>query len=193
LVNQTPLPKLAFIPAPGAPAPTDPIASLRATFFPDGTVKVTPWNNPAPQASASPTANPSPTVAASPSPEATASPSPSPAATTTAGSGQEIVEPAKLKELQPKLYDTIDAQWKTANFKEDLTFLVRVNGEGKILEYKPKGQAATDFAAETPMPQLGKANDTDSKPQEAYAAFKVVFTPEGKLQINPWAGYGEGQ
>jgi hypothetical protein len=194
-VNQTPLPKLAFIPAPGGAAPTDPIASLRATFFPDGTVKVTPWNAPAPQASASPTASPTATVAVSPSPEASPSPSAtaSPAATTAAAPGQEILEPAKLKELQPKLYDTIDAQWKTANFKEDLTFLVRVNGEGKILEYKPKGQAATDFAAETPLPQLGKVNDSDNKPQEAYAAFKVVFTPEGKLQINPWAGYAEGQ
>jgi hypothetical protein len=62
-VNLTPLPMLRYNPVPGLSLPTDPIASLRATFFPNGRVKVTPWNAPAPQASASPSPSPEATVA----------------------------------------------------------------------------------------------------------------------------------
>ncbi len=186
-VNQTPLNKLTYNPAPGTPASTEPIASLRAVFSPDGKVQVTPWNVAA-IASASPSSSPS----ASPSSSPTASPSP--AATTNAtGTPAEIREVAKLKELQPKLYDTIDTQWKSAAFRDDLTFMVRVNAEGKIIDYQPSNQAATDYAGETPLPQLGKTSDPNGKPAESYAAFKVVFTPQGRLQINPWAGYPAGQ
>jgi hypothetical protein len=42
-VNQTPLPKLTFIPAPGSPPETDPIGIFRATFQTDGKITVTPW------------------------------------------------------------------------------------------------------------------------------------------------------
>jgi hypothetical protein len=175
-VNQTPLPKLAFIPAPGSPPETEPLGSFRATFQPDGKITVTPWNAPTPIASASPTATPSPSPTATPS--SSASPTAGP-----------IVDVVQLKALQPKLYDTIDAQWKTARFKENVTYLVRVDGEGKIIDYSPNDQPATDALAETPLPALGKPIAGDAKPSGSYASFKVVFTPEGRLQINPWDGY----
>jgi Domain of unknown function (DUF4335) len=191
-VNQTPLPKLAFIPAPGSPPETEPIGSFRATFQPDGKITVTPWNAPAPVASASPSASPTPIASASPTPIASASPTPIASASASpiaAGAAGPIVDVVQLKALQPKLYDTIDAQWKTARFKENVTYLVRVDGEGKIIDYSPNDQPATDAVAETPLPALGKLIEGDAKPAGSYASFKVVFTPEGRLQINPWDGY----
>jgi hypothetical protein len=187
-VDQTPLAKLSFKPVPGTETTAE-LGDFRVTFKPDGGVDVQPWDAPVVAASstaASPSASPS--ASASPSPQASASPSP------IAQSSGPINDADKLKELQPKLYDQLDQAWKKPlSAKANVVYLVRVNGEGKIIDFAPSDSDAVNHRSETPLPQLGKEGGLDGNPSEAHARFKVVFTPGGQLEVNPWDGYAAGQ
>ncbi len=157
--KQTPLLDLLYIPTSGSQAPTsEPIAQFKVVFTSSGVVDVAPWK------------------------EAMASP---------LTGGTEITDAAQIKELQPKLYDQIDQNWKDKpTFKKELVFRVRVKPDGTIVDYKPNDQAASDYANATPLPKLGKpADDSDTvNAQEPLALFKVVFQPDGKLEVSPWRG-----
>jgi hypothetical protein len=102
----------------------------------------------------------------------------------------EITDAAQLKDLQQKLYDQIDQNWKEPpTFEQELVFRVRVKQDGSIFDYKPDSQTATDYVQETPLPKLGKPSaDGDSPPQESLALFKAVFKPNGVLELSPWRG-----
>jgi hypothetical protein len=117
-------------------------------------------------------------------------PSPSPSARANNGPGSEILQADALEALQGKLYDQVDQRWKEPPpFNEDLQFRVWVNQDGKVLSYEPNNQAAIDYAVNTPLPDLGGRFDPQAPaPSEPFASFKVVFKPDGKLQVNPWHG-----
>jgi len=102
----------------------------------------------------------------------------------------EITDAAQLQVLQPKLYDAIDQSWKVKpSFKADLIYRVRVKPDGTIADYRPESQAATDYVQELPLPQMSKpAADRDEPTSEPLALFKVVFKPDGKLEVSPWRG-----
>lgn len=102
----------------------------------------------------------------------------------------EITDADQLKDLQQKLYDQIDKNWKEPpTFEQDLVFRVRMKQDGTIFDFKPNSQTATDYLQETPLPKLGKpATDGDSSSQESLALFKAVFKPNGVLEISPWRG-----
>jgi hypothetical protein len=184
LVNQTPLPQLRYNPVPGSDV-QEPVASFRAEFTPQGAVRVVAMG--APTAAAT-------TVA---TPAASATPAPSPTAATTPVSGGEIRQRAKLVELQPKLYDKLDQAWTAPSgvaFKEKLTFSVRVDGEGKVIDYAPYDQTSGNYKAETPIGSIGgKEGSLDQNPDGTFARFKVVFNPNGQLEVNPWDGYPAAQ
>jgi Domain of unknown function (DUF4335) len=195
LVNQTPLPQLRYTPVPGSDA-QEPVASFRAEFTPEGAVRVQPLGS---ATSNGATSEASPAAAASPAAKPTDQPSepavaPSPTATTAAG---EIRQRAKLVELQPKLYDQLDQAWTAPNgvaFKDKLVFSVRVDGEGKVIDYAPYDQTASSNQGETPIGKIGgKAGDLDKNPDGTFARFKVVFNPNGQLEVNPWDGYPDTQ
>lgn len=217
-VNETPLPNLRYNPVPEAARSSEAIASLRLTLTPDGKVKVEPWDpsilvaaSPSPTTSAqpspSPEASPSPNTTPSTSPNTTpstnpnttpstspntipsASPSASPSAAPATASAGVTFDGNKLKEIQPKLYEQIDQAWKKEpTFSENLQFEVRVNAEGKVVEFIPDNQAARDYQGDVPLGELGKAVESGQTP-DGLTPFKVVFTPGGKLEINPWNGY----
>ncbi|MFM2429197.1 MAG: hypothetical protein RLZZ511_410 [Cyanobacteriota bacterium] len=179
LVNQTPLDKLRYNAVPGTTT-EEPVASLIAEFKPDGSVRVLGNETGAPTA-------PTPTADKPADKPAEAQKN------SDSGSG-EIRDRAKLVELQPKLYDAIDNAWKTnPSFSEKIAFGVRVNGEGAIVDFSPASDAAQDYKGETPLPSLGKEGDLDKTPEGRFAKFKVVFNPNGQLEVNPWDGYPEGQ
>ncbi|MBD0343420.1 MAG: DUF4335 domain-containing protein [Coleofasciculus sp. Co-bin14] len=136
---------------------------------------------------------------ASPSPDgrqATATPnssSPSPAelekALTTT---QEITDPAQLLQLQQKLYDTLDPQWKNrGELNENLEYRVGVGKDGAIVGYKPANRAAAgDATQKTPLPDLLNIPVTGSiASSEPIADFRVAFSNRGILQISPWKGW----
>jgi hypothetical protein len=195
-VNETPLPNLRYNPVPGENRPNETIASLRLALTPEGKVKVSPWDpSILVAASPSPSVSPTATPTATPSPSATATPTATPTAAPSPTAAPNVASPGttfdgnKLKEIQPKLYEQIDQAWKKEpTFSESLQFEVRTNAEGKVVEFVPDNQAARDYQGDIPLGDLGKISDS-TKPQDGLASFKVVFTPGGKLEINPWNGY----
>jgi Domain of unknown function (DUF4335) len=186
LVNQTPLPQLRYNPVPGVDA-QEPVASFRAEFTPEGAVRVGAIGAPvvAPTPAATPAATPSPGPSAAATPAATVP------------GGGEIRQRSQLVELQPKLYDQLDQAWKAPNgvaFKEKLTYSVRVDGAGKVIDYAAYDQTAANFKAETPIGSIGgKEGSLDKNPDGTFARFKVVFNPNGQLEVNPWDGYPDAQ
>jgi hypothetical protein len=191
LVNQTPLPKLRYSPVPGSAA-QEPVASFQAEFTPKGMVRVQSVGTPT--ATVGTTTAPTPAAAPVPSPTQTASPK---SDTQAAATGGEIRQRSQLVELQPKLYDQIDQAWKAPNgvaFKEKLIFSVRVDGEGKVIDYAPYDQTAGNYKGETPIANIGgKEGTLDQNPDGTFARFKVVFNPNGQLEVNPWDGYPAAQ
>jgi hypothetical protein len=182
LVNQTPLPQLRYNPVPGGDV-YKPMASFRAEFTPEGAVRVQSM------ATVRATTAPNPAVLPEQSPNATETKPDTPVAR-----GSEIRQRSKLVELQPKLYDRIDQAWKAPNgvtFKEKLIYSVRVDGAGKVIDYAPYDQTAANFKAETPMASLGKEGKLDKTPEGTFARFKVVFNPNGQLEVKPWDGYSD--
>ncbi|MBW4520537.1 MAG: DUF4335 domain-containing protein [Scytolyngbya sp. HA4215-MV1] len=160
-VNETPLPDLYYKPVPGSTKNSEPLAQYRVVFTPSGQLQVSPWQ------------------------ETAASPLASPLAVT------EITDPEQIKALQPKLYERIDQSWKTKpTFDKDLTFKVRLKADGTIVDYKPMNQPANDYVKEVPLSDLGTLTSDDTSPSaEPLALFKVVFKPDGKLEVSPWRGY----
>jgi hypothetical protein len=184
LVNQTPLPKLRYNPVPGSDSTAEPVATFRAEFTPEGAVRVIPWREPTQtDQSGQPKAAP-----------ATSLENKTEANTAATGTDQEIRQRAALVDLQAQLYDRIDQSWQAPNgvtFDQPLTFSVRTDATGKIIDYAPYNQSAIDYQAETPLPSLGQEGNSDRRPDGAFARFKVVFNPNGRLEVNPWDGYPE--
>lgn len=156
--KQTPLLALLYIPAAGSQPSSEPIAQYKVVFTSKGALDVALWKD----AMASPVTGIT-----------------------------EITDPAQIKELQPKLYDQIDQNWKDKpGFKKDLVFRVRMKQDGTIVDYKPDSQIAADYAKELPLAKLGKPaveGDTGAS-EDPLALFKVVFKPDGKLEVSPWRG-----
>ena len=190
--RQTPLLDLLYLPAGGSPPSSEPLAQYRVIFKPQGNFEVIPINSPTSAVPPSPTAAASPATSSTPNAAIAASPTPSPVASTSPSAASapatELTDTATLENLQPKLYDTLDQNWKgRPPFDKDLVFRVRVKPDGTIAGFQPDNQSATEFAKDTPLPQLGKAIDPNT-PAEPAASFKVVFKPSGVLQVNPWYG-----
>ncbi|MBE9013649.1 hypothetical protein IQ250_26020, partial [Pseudanabaenaceae cyanobacterium LEGE 13415] len=190
--RQTPLLDLLYIPATGSTPSSEPLAQYRVVFRPEGNFEVTPVSSNTSVVPPSPTVTESPAASLSPSPVASSSPSPvassSPSPAVVAATGTELTDRATLEALQPKLYDALDQSWKgRPPFDRDLIYRVRVKPDGTIAGFQPENQSASEFAKDTPLPQLGKPIDPNALAEPA-ASFKVVFRPSGVLQINPWFG-----
>lgn len=174
-VGQTPLLNLLYIPANGSAPVQEAIAQYKVVFTPQGKLEITPTGSSV--TSSSP-------AASSPSPNIS-----TPSVSATPG---EITNKAQLDDLQPKLYDVIDQNWKgTPPFDQDLVYRVRVKADGSIVDYQPESQIASEYIKDTPLAQLGKPSDPNAQLQESVASFMVVFKPSGVLQINPWYGKKE--
>ena len=99
-----------------------------------------------------------------------------------------ITDPAVLEELKWKLFDEIDASWRTVpTFGEDLVYRVKVKADGAIVGYEPVSPAAKDYVGETPLPVLSEqaGKNAGDAVQQPVAQFKVVFAPTGVLEVNP--------
>lgn len=189
-------------PAPNATSQTQPGASPAATPSPGGSPTPTgsPTESPAassPSPAASPDAAASPTE---PSPDAAASPgtasdsanaATNPAAEAILTSRPEITEPTELERLQVDLYDRLDRGWTTVpTFKEELVYRVGVAPSGEVLGFKFANDPALNFVNETPLLDL-RYNPSEANSQEPIAQFKVVFKPDGVLEVSPWNGQSE--
>ncbi|NES80644.1 MAG: tetratricopeptide repeat protein [Moorea sp. SIO2B7] len=94
-----------------------------------------------------------------------------------------INDPATLEKLRLKLYDKITQTWDTTpSFDHNLSYVVSVNKEGAIANYKPLNQAASDYLQETPLSKLSNPDAT----QKPLVQFKVVFTPLETIEVTSW-------
>lgn len=144
--------------------------------------------NPTDSPSASPGVSPSPTT------QASGSPSPSPIQPdlaqleATLNSTPAITDPQELDRLQQKLSEQIDQKWQDrSKVSQDLVYRVGVGKDGAIVGYKPESPGALENVKLTPLLELlyiPAAGSTVA--QEAIGQFKVVFMPEGKIEVTPW-------
>ena len=158
-IEKTPLPKLLYNPANRVP--NEPIAQFKVVFTQKGFLEISPW------------------LGYAKTPEVT---------------GEKITDTSKIKDLNQKLYSTIRQNWSNRpTFTSDLKYRVAVNKEGVIADYEPLNQVAFDHFRETPLPQLFQSlygsNVAAPNYKEPLAHFRVVFTPKGELEVNPFSGY----
>jgi len=102
-----------------------------------------------------------------------------------------ITDADQLQNLNQQLYDQIDQAWRTTpTFSEDLIYRVGVNAQGEIVGYQPENQAAVDFTEDVPLLDLLRLPPADPEgeplPQQPLAQYRVVFTPDGTLEVNSW-------
>lgn len=202
---------LFFVPIPEVRRPEPPAPNTTSQTQPGASPAATPaaGSSPAPTASpaSSPAASPSPEAAASPtepspiaSPEAAASPGAAtesanavtnPAAEAILTSRPEITEPTELERLQVGLYDRLDRGWTIPpTFKEELIYRVGVAPSGEVLGFKFANDPALNFVNETPLLDL-RYPASEANSQEPIAQFRVVFKPDGVLEVSPWHGQSQ--
>ncbi|WP_017301094.1 DUF4335 domain-containing protein [Nodosilinea nodulosa] len=166
-VDNTPLPKLTFTPVDGAEPVRERVAQFITTFTPAGEVVVEPTQSPAADATPADVA-----MAAAPTAELPTLDS-------------KITDGDRIRDLNSTLYDNILARLKPLSASEPLRFRVRLTDSGDVVGYEPVNAAAGLLAAETPLPGLVTAPDSDLDQVD----FQVVFTEKGVLEVSPWDGW----
>lgn len=186
-----------------------PAASPSPSPSPSSGASTTPSATPSGEASA-------PVPAAGNSPIASTSTPPSGSEVgTLLSSAPEITDQTELSRLTTGLYDKLDRGWtekaKTIppTFKEPLIYRVGVSQSGEVLGYKFVNDAALNYLAQIPLadlrfnnsadsptngspessPLAGSPTDTAPSTDQPIAQFRVVFKPNGILEVSPW--YGE--
>lgn len=181
-------------------AQESPAATTNAAAVPGASPAASPSPeaeaSPSPEESPSPEAEVSPSPEESPSPDAEASPSPeeSPSAAADGDLNEaltpnsEITDPAVVDRLQDQLRDRLDEAWtQGSDFPEELVYRVRAAENGDILGFRYVNDAAVQHMDKTPLRDL-QYNSTGNDAPEASTEFRVVFTPEGAVQVSPWHG-----
>lgn len=101
-----------------------------------------------------------------------------------------ISDPDLLDEMTGDLRRTISDAWdREHTFEEDLIYRIGVAENGDILGFKQVNEAAIDYTDETPLLGLLYRPVEGTLPaEEPIAQFRVVFTPDGVVQVSPWYG-----
>ncbi|MGL5193805.1 MAG: hypothetical protein ACRC8Y_09385 [Chroococcales cyanobacterium] len=100
---------------------------------------------------------------------------------------QAIADPAVIETLNQSLYEQIDRNWNTyPTFTQDLAYRVQINEQGEIVSYEPVDPVAQQYTNELPLSDLSETQPAGSATAQPLANFRVVFTPDGILQVNPW-------
>ncbi|NMG58454.1 DUF4335 domain-containing protein [Geitlerinema sp. P-1104] len=102
-----------------------------------------------------------------------------------------IDDPNLLAALRYKLHYELDQAWTTSpSFNDDLVYRVSVGQDGAIVGYRAEGDRAREFEDEIPLPNLLYLPVSGGSAEvESLAEYKVVFRPNGVLQVSPWDGY----
>lgn len=111
----------------------------------------------------------------------------------------EITNTEQLALLNQKLHSQIEQIWQASRRKFDqaLEYRISVREDGAIANYEALNPAASDYLQQTPLQQLlvsPTPNTTSTQArgstQELIGQFRVVFTPQGILEVSPWHGWG---
>lgn len=126
-----------------------------------------------------------------PAPVASAAPSSTPSADTQKiqndlSAVAPIQDPAEISRLQNGLSDKLGTQFKpSSKLTGPIEYRVSVGKDGTIVGFQPKDELARIATGETPLPGLLMVPTADKKP-EAIADYRVVFSPDGKVDVQPW-------
>ena len=111
----------------------------------------------------------------------------------TVDKNNEIIDTPSLRILNRNLRNQIQQRiTEVTKYPEELVYQVAIRPDGTVVKYEPRNQPAQEYLNQTPIPNLGAANvpnDSTGVNQQPVAYFKVVFTPQGVLQVSPWRGY----
>jgi len=211
-VSSLALAAMAFflVPVPEVQRPRDPVPQPNAggqnlgTPTPGGSGSPNP--NPTPEAdgllprtqtpnaeSSSPTPIPAPQSDASPlaTPQSNTSPESTPTPVSEGLASPEvaavpITDPGEIELLKGKLSQQIDGVVKNKPpVDAELVYRVSVAQDGAIVGYKSENSAAVDIS-ETPLSELLYKPVGSRPPAEPLADFRVVFAPDGKVEVTPW-------
>jgi hypothetical protein len=103
----------------------------------------------------------------------------------------EITDASQLRALNRQVYNTINPAWTSrTGLNQESVFRVGVAADGSIVGYKAVNKGSNDAVEKTPLPNL-LYNPANRSPiaNEPIAQFRVVFNPQGELQVSPWRGY----
>lgn len=103
----------------------------------------------------------------------------------------DITDPAQLRRLMLDLRNQLDASWDNdLNSDEPLIFQVGVAADGDILGFRYMNDAAVAHVNDTPLVDLQYTpTDAATTAQEPVAQYRVVFRPNGALEVSPWNGF----
>ena len=97
-----------------------------------------------------------------------------------------IQDPAEIVRLQGGLNDKLSAQFKpSSKLTGPIEYRVSVGKDGTVVGFQPKDDLSRIATGETPLPGLLMVPTADKKP-EAIADYRVVFSPDGKVEVQPW-------
>jgi hypothetical protein len=120
---------------------------------------------------------------ASPVPQ-TPTASGSPTTSPTSAALPLITDPKLVNSLQQQTQKQLQTAWTNKKeFTKDVVYRVSVNKSGKIVGYKPIEQSTASPSA---LKKLYQPTATGNTTPEAIADFKVVFKPNGQLDVSPW-------
>lgn len=104
----------------------------------------------------------------------------------------EISDPEQLDDMTFQLRDQLDDAWTNrseADFDEELIYRVGVAENGDILGVKQVNEAAITYFDQTPLADLRyNPINADAPNQEPIGQFRVVFRPDGVVEVSPWNG-----
>ena len=99
----------------------------------------------------------------------------------------KITDQNTIEKLSSILYNQIDKTWREyPTFSENLVYRVTMNSAGMIAKYEHINKAASEYIAETPLPQLTSITNNLENTNKPTAEFLVLLTPNGVIQVNQW-------
>ncbi|TVQ57772.1 MAG: DUF4335 domain-containing protein [Spirulina sp. DLM2.Bin59] len=102
-----------------------------------------------------------------------------------------ITDPTEINFIQRYLFREISNAWEDrSGITQDLAFRISATIDGSIIAYRAIENTPETADDRTPLPDLKFApTQMAIANREAITDFKVVFTRNGVLQMNPWQGY----
>ncbi|PSN14798.1 hypothetical protein C7271_21405, partial [filamentous cyanobacterium CCP5] len=103
---------------------------------------------------------------------------------------ETTVDPATEAALIAQVQSLIQETWSPETLPaEPLSYRITTSAAGDILGYKYENgsEAALDYADQTPLPELTYLPVNPAEPvDEPVAQFRVVFNPDGQVEVAPW-------
>lgn len=104
-------------------------------------------------------------------------------------SADEITNAEEVDELTVQLRRQLSEAWEREHtFEDPVVYRVGVAENGDILGFKQTNQSAIKYTDETPLLNLLKPPLTQDLQEQRLAQFRVVFTPDGVVEVSPWYG-----